>query len=193
MTSQTINLDLIPQAVPPIIHVSQYDKGQTWLFNLRANDQAFNVPAGSTVTIQGTKADHTGFQYACTYSGSTVTATETQQMTVLPGDVPAEITISNNNQLIASINFIIRVEAAALADDTVISETMLPLVEAAAEAAATVPGLVEDAEAYAVGTRNGVPVSSGDPAYEHNAKYYADNFIGMITETQWTQIQQILT
>ena len=186
MTSQTINLDLIPQAVPPIIHVSQYDKGQTWLFNLRANDQAFNVPAGSTVTIQGTKADHTGFQYACTYSGSTVTATETQQMTVFPGDVSAEIAISNNNELIASINFIIRVEAAALADDTAISETDLPLLYEAIEKAG-------DAEAYAVGTRDGVPVPYGDPAYNNNAKYYADNFIGMITETQWTQIQQILT
>lgn len=193
MTSQTINLDLIPQAVPPIIHVSQYDKGQTWLFNLRANDQAFNVPAGSTVTIQGTKPDHTGFQYACTFSGSTVTATETQQMTIMAGDVPAEIAISQNDELIASINFIIRVEAAALADDTLISETDLPMVEEAVEAARTVPGLVEDAEAYAVGTRDGVPVSPGDPAYEHNAKYYADNFIGMITDAQWTQIEQILT
>lgn len=193
MTSQTINLDLIPQAVPPIIHAKQYDKGQTWLFNLRANDQAFNVPAGSTVTIQGTKADHTGFQYACTYSGSTVTATETQQMTIYPGDVAAEIAISKNDELIASINFIIRVEAAALADDTMISDTELPMVEAAVEAAATVPGLVEDAEAYAVGTRGGVPVTSGDPAYENNAKYYADNFIGMITDAQWAQILTILT
>ncbi len=31
-----------------------------------------------------------------------------------------------------------------------------------------------DAEAYAAGTRGGEPVSSSDPAYENNAKYYAD-------------------
>ena len=31
----------------------------------------------------------------------------------------------------------------------------------------------EDAEAYAVGTRNGVPVTSGDPAYHNNSKYYS--------------------
>lgn len=30
-----------------------------------------------------------------------------------------------------------------------------------------------DAEAFAVGTRNGVPVVEGDPAYENNAAYYA--------------------
>lgn len=162
MTSQIINLDLIPQAVPPILHVKQYDKGQTWIFNLRANSQAFDVPAGSIVTIQGTKADHTGFQYECTYSGSTVTATETQQMTVYPGDVPAEISITNNNQLIASINFIIRVDAAALADDTIVSETDLPMMEEAIEAAQTII-------------------------------YYAENFIGYVTDEQYAQIQQILT
>lgn len=32
----------------------------------------------------------------------------------------------------------------------------------------------EDAEAYAVGTRSGVPVTSGDPAYHNNAKYYSE-------------------
>lgn len=32
----------------------------------------------------------------------------------------------------------------------------------------------EDAEAYAVGTRGGVDVESDDPAYENNAKYYAE-------------------
>lgn len=33
-----------------------------------------------------------------------------------------------------------------------------------------------DAEAWAIGTRGGVPVSSTDPAYHNNAKYYADSF-----------------
>lgn len=35
-------------------------------------------------------------------------------------------------------------------------------------------GKVEDAEAYAKGTRNGVAVGSSDPAYQNNAKYFAD-------------------
>lgn len=35
----------------------------------------------------------------------------------------------------------------------------------------------EDAEAYAVGTRGGVPVTSGDPAYENNAKYYSQQSV----------------
>ena len=32
----------------------------------------------------------------------------------------------------------------------------------------------EDAEAYAVGTRGGVPVDPSDPAYHNNAKYYSE-------------------
>ena len=192
MTSQTINLELIPQGVPPIIHVSQYDKGQTWLFNILKGGSAYSIPSNTAVTIQGTKADATGFQYACTYSGSQVTATETQQMTMFAGDVAAELAFTKGGDLIGTINFIIRVEPATLADDTLISETDLPLIQEAIEAVAEVKGYSEDAEAYAIGTRDGTPVASGDPAYHNNAKYYADNFIGMITDAQWAQIQTIL-
>lgn len=32
----------------------------------------------------------------------------------------------------------------------------------------------EDSEAYAIGKRNGVNVTSGDVAYENNSKYYSD-------------------
>lgn len=199
MTSQTINLDLIPKGVQPIVHVSQYDKKQTWLFNILLDGEAYTIPAGTGITIQGTKEDSTGFQYPCTFSGSQVTAIEEQQMTIFAGDVPAELVFVNGNDLIGSINFIIRVEPAALADDTVISETELPLIEEAAELAehieeyvAEVQEFSEDAEAYAIGTRDGVPVTSGDPAFENNAKYYADNFVGYVTDSQYTEISNLL-
>ena len=200
MTSQTINLDLVPKGVPPIIHASQYDKGQTWLINVFVNGEPFTIPADSSVTIQGTKKDNTGFQYACTYSGNVVTATETQQMTIFEGDVLTEIVITKGDDLIGTLNFIIKVEPAALSDDTEISETQLPLLEEAIEAASTIPtlvtqveGLVEDAEAWAQGTKNGVPVTSDDPQYQKSAKYIADNFMGGITDAQWTQIESILS
>lgn len=193
MTNQTLNLDLIPGGVPPIINASQYDKGQTWTFNVFAGGQTFAIPAGCAVTIQGTKPDNTGFQYACTYSGSVVTATEEQQMTVLKGDVKTEIRITKDSELIGSMNFIIRVEEAALADDVVISETDLPLIEEAAEAVPIVKSYKEDAEAWAVGTRNGTAVPSSDPAFENNAKFYAENCIGYITDAQWTALTALYT
>ena len=184
----------------PVIYVSQYDTGQTWNISLYEGSAPFNVPASSSVLIQGTKADSTGFQYSCTYADNVVTAAETQQMTAFAGDVQAEIVIAKNGDQIATINFIIRVEAAALRDDTVISETELPLVEEAAEAVQRIPALIaevedlaEDAESYAVGTRGGVPVPSTDPAYQNNAKYYAENFLGYVTDSQYSAIQTILS
>ena len=184
---------MIPQGVAPIIHVSQYDKGQTWLFNLFVGDSTFSVPAGSTVTIQGTKPDKTGFQYTCTYSGNVVTATEQAQMTVIAGKVPCELAITKNSDLIASLNFYIEVERAALSDDTQISETDLPLIEQALQDLPLVEQYKEDAEAWANGTRNGTPITSGDVAYNKNAKYWADNCVGMVTDAQYATLQTIFS
>lgn len=186
MTTQTFDLDMIPNGVAPIIHASQYDKGQTWIFSIFADGTPFSIPAGAAVTIQGTKPDHTGFQYACTYSGNQVTATEMQQMTVLPGDIPTEIRITKDDDIIGSINFKIRVEPAALADDTEISETDLPLLEEAIQAA-------KDSEAWAIGERGGVPVPSTDPTFENNARYYAEHFAGYIPDSMYNDIQTLLS
>lgn len=173
MITQSINLNLIPGGVLPRINVSQYDKGsRTLIFNLYNRSTAFIIPGNSTITIQGTKADKTGFQYECTYSGSVVTADLEQQMTVFAGDVICELVITNSGNILGSANFVLNVEEAALADDVIISETELPLIEKASQAAE----YAQDAEAYAAGTRDGVPVSPGDEAYHNNAKYYADNF-----------------
>lgn len=200
MTTQTFDLEMIPNGVAPIIHASQYDKGQTWIFNIFVDSMPYNIPAGAGVTIQGTKPDHTGFQYGCTFAGSQVTAIEMQQMTVLPGDVKAEIRITKDDIIIGSINFKIRVEPAALADDTEISETDLALIEQAEEILDRVPqvlnqmtDLKEEAEAWAVGTRNGVPVPSTDEAYENNAKYWAGQYIGKLTDAQYADLQSLFS
>lgn len=133
MTTQSLDLNLIPKGIFPRLYVSQYDKGQTWTFNIYAGNTAYTIPNGATVTIQGTKPDKTGFQYSCTASGNVVTATEQQQMTVIAGEVSAEIRITNNNEIIATLNFILVVEPAALTDETEISETDLPIIEQAIE------------------------------------------------------------
>lgn len=200
MTTQTFDLEMIPNGVAPIIHASQYDKGQTWIFNIFVDSMPYNIPAGAGVTIQGTKPDHTGFQYDCTFAGSQVTAIEMQQMTVLPGDVKAEIRITKDDIIIGSINFKIRVEPAALADDTEISETDLALIEQAEEILDRVPQVInqmtdlkEEAEAWAVGTRSGVPVPSTDEAYENNAKYWAGQYIGKLTDAQYADLQTLFS
>lgn len=202
MITQSINLNLVPGGVLPRINISQYDKGsRTFNFHLFNESLEFEIPEGCSITIQGTKKDKTGFQYPCTYEGAWVFVDVTEQMSVLAGEVPAELVITDTNlNTLGTCNFVIDVEAAALAQDTVISETDIPLmyraIEAAAiasQAAGNAQQRVYDAEAWAQGTRNGVPVPSDDPAYHKSAQYLADHFIGYITDSQWTSIEAILS
>jgi len=66
----------------------------------------------------------------------------------------------------------------------------------AAEAAAnTATTDKRNAEAWAIGTRDGVPVSSDDPAYHNNAKYYAEIGADIIDDeevslyTTWSSVK----
>lgn len=184
MITQALNLNLIPGQVLPRVNVSQYDSGtRTLQMSLYNGTQAFNVTSGVLGFIQGTKPDRTGFQYSATVtSGSNVvTADITQQMTAVSGDVVTELVLVSGDDQIATVNFIIHVEPAALADDTVISDTELPLIEEAAELAERIDGIIaqidadaDKSEAYAVGTKGGTPVPSTDPTYHNNSKYYSE-------------------
>lgn len=152
MITQTLKLNLIPGQVLPRVNVSQYDAGTRTLQMLLYNgDQAFNIPVGYGGFVQGTKPDRTGFQYAATVTegSNVVTLVVTQQMTAVSGEVTCELVIASGDDRIATVNFILYVEPAALADDTVISETELPLIEEAAELAQRIDGIAADVEADA--------------------------------------------
>jgi len=137
MITQTINLNMVPGSVYPVIHVSQYDNDSGALkFNL-FNGSAFSVPAGSAVVINGTKPDGYGFSYSATYSGNVVTANVTQQMTAVAGEVKCELRITKNSDIIGTQNFTLMVEPAALDNNTVISDSDIPAIAAAADYAAS--------------------------------------------------------
>lgn len=184
MITQSINLNLIAGQVLPRVNASQYDNNsRTLTMYLYDGELAFNIPNGVSGYIQGTKPDRTGFQYLATVAAGSnvVTFDITEQMTAVAGDVTCELVLVDGDDRIATVNFILHVEPAALSDDTVISETDLPLIEEAAELAQQIGGFIEQmdadaakSEAYGAGTVNGVPVTSDNPAYENNAKYYSD-------------------
>ena len=73
-------------------------------------------------------------------------------------------------------------EAATSASNASTSETNAGLSEsAAAGSASAADDSAEDSEAWAVGTRDGDPVPSSDPAYHNNAKYWADVAAGGVS------------
>ena len=138
MINQSINLNLIPGAIPPRIKVSQYDEGsRTLTFMLYNGSSQYAGESGITAKIQGTKPDGHGFCYDATYGQETgycyITADLTRQMTVVAGAVTCEIVLEKNSQVLGTGNFILDVEAGALSDDTDISDTEIPAIIDAAE------------------------------------------------------------
>lgn len=145
MYTQDVNLNVVPVGVRPVIHCSQYDNNlQAIRFALYKNNTAFAIPSGAAVLINGYKPDNTGFSYAATaISGNTVTFTVTQQMTAIAGDVLCELRVRTESQIIGTLNFVLRVEPAPLTDDTIISETDIPLIEQAVDIAANLAEYIQ--------------------------------------------------
>ena len=130
MIEQTYFLDMIPgESTPPVVHVSQFDvNSRTLTFNLMKGGVAYVPDAGMSVTLDGTKPDGTAFSYPMTVNGSYVSINVQTQMTVVPGHVKCEVSVSNVSGKIGSANFILAVEESAI-DDGAISETDIPIFE----------------------------------------------------------------
>lgn len=167
---QIINLQIAPTAISPVINVSQFDVGRQFQLKLFDGSLAYELPTGATAQINGIKPDGTAFSYtdAVAVSGNTLTITTKDQMTVLYGIVICEIRISKNGLDIGTLNFRLDVEHSPIDGDVNISETDIPAI---IELARTQE---ENAEAWAVGTKGGIPVSSDDPQFNNNSKYYAE-------------------
>lgn len=123
----THNLNLVPGKVPVAVHVKQYDTGPREVtFNLYYGDTVYTIPSSVTITVSGTKPDGNGFAYNVTgFSGSTVTVPMQEQMTVLAGEIPCQLTIAQTSGVIGTATFTLCVEPAALSSDTPVSDTEL--------------------------------------------------------------------
>ena len=167
---QTNNLQYAPIGMLPVVHVSQFDVGRQFKFNIYDGSIAYSMPSGTTARIDGIKPDKHGFSYtdAVSVSGNVATVTTKQQMTVLAGTVKCEIRFISNGTNIGTINFILEVEESPINGDTNISETEIPaIIEIATEH-------MLEAEAWARGTKDGVAVGSDEEQYHNNSKYYSE-------------------
>lgn len=166
----SLDLDITSGGVPQIVKLSQYDKTipeiQAVLWN---GPSGYTIPTGATVWVAGTKPDKTGFEYQCTYSGSTVTIDITEQMTVVAGRVPVEVIVETATGRKGSANFFLDVEPAALADDTIISDTDIPIIQ-------QIPEILEDCEDYADLAHKWATYGSDseEPSATNNSKYWAE-------------------
>ena len=164
-------LDVSPGGIPPIIHLSQYDKlTRTIVFNLIDDTGTYAIPSGAIATVRGTKPDKTGFEYEGIISGNTVTVNVQDQMTVCAGRIPCEIRISGfDESVLGTANFLLDIEPAALLDNTTISETELPLIEQATEAVAPTLAAAKEAKTYASEAGTSETNASGYAAQSKNS------------------------
>ena len=183
MRNQTINLNLIPGGVMPVVHLSQFDQDVdgSLIFNI------YNGPVPYDLTdcvahIQGHKPDGTAFDYQCTVHETYVTAATEYQMTVVAGQYQAEMRISKDGSAVGTVNLVFSVEPSTMTDvdlsHTDIPDLMLEIEQAVVSSGASASASedsAEDSEAWAVGQRDGQDVPDTDPTYHNNAKYYAEN------------------
>lgn len=144
MITQKLKVNLIPSGIAPRVNVSQYDYGSRTLeISLYNGTEPFMIPENANIFIQGTKKDGRGFQYeGLAYDDNVVTADITQQMTVFEDEVVTELVILVGEEQLATANFILNVEPAALRDDVVVSETDIPAIQNLPEAMAEVRAAV---------------------------------------------------
>ncbi len=209
MIQQEYRLDMVPRGRPPVIHVSQYDSESRDLqFRLYGGGLLWEAPTGATVTIDGTKADGKSFSYIATASGSTVTATVTEQMTAA-GRAACQITVTKGETVLGSTNFILDVERAALPEDADMSKTDIASVEAAKtqaiaakeaaemaqEKAETAQGKAETAESNAASSATAAANSAAkldtllyNNAGAHNSIYRGKNLGTSVTSAQYAAI-----
>ena len=121
---QTIQLNLTPCGVPPTIYASMYDVGRIFEFEIYEDAALLSIPTNATVVMRGMKPDHHAFVYSTkddtpniSFSGNVVTVTSTEQMTAEPGRTVCELIIEHENTILATLNFFLDVEQAAMPDD----------------------------------------------------------------------------
>ena len=120
-------LNLVPSGVMPVVYINQDDAGYEKEFLIYNGDLPYNVPAGVSATIRGTKADNYGVTEAAavTTGSNLVTVTITEQMVAAAGRNIYELVFVDTNGLrVASINMIWEVKPDALGD-AVISDSDL--------------------------------------------------------------------
>lgn len=195
---QSYDLQIAPGGIKPVAHASQFDAGREITLRLYDGSAAYTPPTGTTIRIDGVKPDGNGFSYTdnITQDGNAITITTTQQMTIVEGTVRCEIRLSKGAVDIGTVNFDLIVEKSPIGEDTPFSETEIPAIIALAqEQVEEAAESAEDAEAWAVGERGGVPVEPTDPTYENNAKWWSEHSasIGMLTDTQYADLQTLFT
>ena len=125
MRTQSVNLNLIPSGVNPVVHLSQYDQEEgALIFNVFNGNVLYDL-TGCAAVIEGTKPDGTFFTYPCTVSQYYITSDVYFQMTSVAGEYSGEIRITSGGDNVGTINITFSIEPAGVGRVDV-SDTEIP-------------------------------------------------------------------
>lgn len=142
-------IDVVPNSIPAIINVNQYDSDFSMQFTLYSSNGSLTIPSGTTASIRGTKADGNGYSANATSvnpSTGLVVIAGSQQMTAAAGRNEFELVLEYNNKELSTANFILQVERAAMDAGTITSDSVLRELNAIIAGAETATQAAEDAE-----------------------------------------------
>lgn len=113
-------LDITPGAIPQVVKVSEYDVNRAYTVTLVDEGGVFEIPSGTTATVEGTIKD-SPFSEAATVSGNTIVFELSENMTAYAGDAWVKIKLTKDSKPIQTAAFILRCDKAGAEADTIIS------------------------------------------------------------------------
>lgn len=145
-------VNIVPEGIPTTVRLSQNENGRSLQFSIIGD--RVSIPAGSVVTISGTKPDGHVYSAEGTMTGLVATFDEDEQMTAVAGEWAARLTITYNGETVATHKLWFNIEADPVAAGSVPSDSELS-------------GLVAEARQYAENARSaayGSPLSADTAA-----------------------------
>ena len=151
MIEYKYDIDMTPGRVPLEIPMKQFDTDFSIVFHLIDRKGELSLESGTTAKIRGTKADGYGYSVNATINlaNKTVTVQGDEQMTVVEGKMPFELSILKGTKVLNTATFYLRVYPAALSDDSIISESEITDFRQAIEAAQRAAASAVEADGYA--------------------------------------------
>ena len=137
LIAHEFDLYVTPGAIPPVLHITQYDNARQYTAHLKGENGDYQIPSGATITFEGTNAHKVPFEIAATYSGSSVTFTPDEVATDQPGTMRGDVTIKVGDDQIATLAVIFTVQKKGATKEEITSGAyFVDVVSAAASQAA---------------------------------------------------------
>lgn len=104
-----------PRGISPPIRISQYDTTWRWQFTVYDGDEVWTPPIGTVVLFEGRKPDGTVVTANGTINDTNVIVDCTEQISSASGTIECELRFSDDDKIVGTANFQVKVEAAPIA------------------------------------------------------------------------------